>query len=297
MLDVQPMKAFADLTKFGIVIFVLLSGIAGYMTSFAVEAAFLLSEFLFFLFGLYFISSGSLALNQVQEYKTDRMMARTAKRPIATGSISPRVGLILSLAFIVVGFVLLNYVSALSAWLGLLSVVLYNGFYTLWWKRKWIYAAIPGAIPGALPVTIGFAVHSTEIFSAPSVFLFLIMFLWQMPHFWALAIKYKDDYRSGEIPTLPVALGLKKTLYQTGLYTFAYCGVALATPMFFHSSWFYILLTVPFAIKVMYEMIVFLKSNANKHWLGFFLWTNFSMLIFLFVPVVDKWSFLFLNRV
>ncbi len=290
------MKAFFDLTKFGIVIFVLLSGIAGYMISYEVEKTFDLSNLLVFVLGLYLVSSGSLALNQVQEYKTDALMKRTLKRPIAKGRMKPSTGLLISLGFIALGTWLLASISVTSAVLGLVTVVLYNGFYTYWWKRKWIYAAIPGAIPGALPVTMGYAVHSPEIFGSESLFLFLILFLWQMPHFWALAIKYRDDYRSGDIPTLPVALGLPRTLYQMGLYTFAYIGVALATPFFFSSSWFYVLLTIPFAAKVLLEAFRFIRSEAEKRWLAFFLWTNFSVLVFLYVPVIDKWSFLFLDR-
>lgn len=286
-------KLFADLTKFGIVVFVLISGVIGYATGFLAESSFSWKHLLETILGLYFLSSGSLALNQVQEWRLDQKMPRTAKRPIAAGKLTPAAGGILAVSFIFVGLSTLFGLSATAGWVGLISVLLYNGVYTMYWKPRWIYAAVPGAIPGALPVTIGYAAANPDIFNSESVYLFLIMFLWQMPHFWVLAIKFKDDYAAGGVPTLPVALGMEKTLYQIGLYTFVYVGVALAAPWFVHSSWFYLLLVFPFAFKVMQEFFRFYRSRGTERWFAFFMWTNISMLIFLVVPVIDKWNFLF----
>lgn len=289
-------KVYSDLTKFGIVIFALLAGVAGYASGFLIERAFDWQHFLDFLGGLYFLSSGSLALNQVQEYKLDQLMPRTAKRPVASGRIKPMAALILSVLFIIVGLQLLFQASQEAAVVGLLSVLLYNIAYTMYLKPKWVYAAVPGAIPGALPVTIGYAAVNSDIFSTESIYLFLVLFLWQMPHFWCLAIKFKDDYSKGSIPTLPVAMGVDKTLYQIGLYTFVYVGVALAAPMFVRASWIFILLVLPVCFKLLQEFYRFYKSKGEQRWFAFFMWTNISVLVFLFVPVIDKWSFLFLDR-
>ena len=107
-------RLYADLTKFGIVIFVVLSGLAGYATSFAIENSFQWSHLLSALGGLFFLSSGSLALNQVQEYKMDRLMPRTAKRPIASGRLKPAAGFILAFAFLAIGSDLLFQASPTS---------------------------------------------------------------------------------------------------------------------------------------------------------------------------------------
>lgn len=288
-------RLYADLTKLGIVVFVLLCGLAGYATSFHIEQPFSIEHLLRFVFGLYCLSSGSLALNQVQEYKLDRLMPRTAKRPIAAGKIKPAAGAIFALALIAIGSDQLLKVSETACGLGLLTVFLYNVVYTYWWKRSWVFGAVPGAIPGALPVTIGYAANSTEIFSSESVYLFLITFLWQMPHFWALALRYRKDYESAGVPTLPVSLGIERTLFHMGLYTILYVGVAFAAPMFVRPSWVFILLVIPVGIKILLEFYRLFKSHGEKRWLAFFLWTNFSVLIFVFVPVVDKWNFLFIS--
>lgn len=289
------LRIYADLTKFGIVIFVLLSGLAGYATSFQIETVFSWHHFIKFLLGLYFLSSGSLALNQVQEWKLDQKMPRTSKRPIAAGKLRPAAAAILAFALLFIGVNWLFEIAPMAGWVGLFTVIFYNVIYTMYLKPKWIYAAVPGAIPGALPVTIGYAANSAEIWNSDSVYLFLIMFLWQMPHFWTLAIKFKDDYAKGGFPVLPTALGVETTLYQIGLYTILYVAVALASPWFVRASWIYLLVCLPFAFKVMQEFIRFYRSKGTERWFAFFMWTNVSMLVFLFVPVIDKWNFLFIG--
>ena len=287
------LKTYADLTKFGIVVFSVITGLAGYATGFLVENPFDWKTILNTLLGIYFLSSGSLALNQVQEWKLDQKMPRTAKRPIAAGKIKPAAAGILSVSFIAVGLDFLFTVQPMAGWVGLVSMLLYNVPYTMWWKRRWAFAAVPGAIPGALPVTIGYAAANPDILNPESIYLFLIMFLWQMPHFWVLAIKYKDDYAQGGIPVLPVVAGVDKTLFQIGLWTFVYVGVALAAPMFVQASWMFLLLTIPICFKIMQEFYRYYRSHGVERWFAFFMWLNVSMLIFLIIPVIDKWNFLF----
>lgn len=289
-------KLYSQLTKFGIVIFVLLAGIAGYATGFFIETTFEIKHFLKFLMGLYFLSSGSLALNQVQEYKLDQKMPRTKNRPIASGKIKPLAGLIISICMLAVGANALFELSSAAGWVAVASVVLYNGFYTMFWKPRWVFAAVPGAIPGALPVTIGYAVNNPNIFNSESVYLFLIMFLWQMPHFWMIALKFIEDYRLGGFPTLPVTVGVEKTYFHIGMYTFTYAGVAIAAPFFLYTSWLYVLLVFPIAFMLIKKFFDFYNSHGEKGWFGFFMWTNISMLVFIYIPVIDKWSFLFLER-
>lgn len=289
------MKLFSDLTKLGITIFVVLAAISGYATGFEAERIFDSLHFFKMLGGVFLLSSGSLALNQVQEYKLDAQMARTAKRPVASGKISPVAAGILAGSFLFGGCYLLAMLSSLSLGLGVLTVVLYNGVYTYVWKPKWIYAAVPGAVPGALPVTIGYAAVNENIFSTESIYLFLILFLWQMPHFWALAIRFKDDYKDGGIPTLPVALGMDRTLYQMVMYTFVYVGCAVLSPAFYKASWFYLLFVIPVSAKVLAETYKFYKSKGQVGWLKYFMWINLSVLVYLIVPVLDKWNFLFID--
>jgi len=286
------MKSFLDLTKFGIIIFVLISGSLGFALSFHPYAGFDPFHPFLLLLGLYLLSSGSFILNQVQEWKIDQKMKRTQKRPIPSGKIRPWQAYVLSLIFSVAGAFFLYLLKEETALLGILTVVLYNGLYTLYWKKKWAFGAVPGAIPGALPVVIGYSVNSASIWTPECVYAFLIMFLWQMPHFWCLAIRYQEDYKQGGVPTLPVALGVPKTLYHMGLYVFVYVALAVASPWLVQAHIFYFLFVIPLALKVLYEFVKYFQAEGQKKWLSFFLWTNFSMIAFIAAPVIDKWIYI-----
>jgi len=289
-------KIYSNLTKFGISIFVLLSALAGYLLSYRPELNLSVLHLFSLLIGTFLLSGGSLCLNQIQEVELDKKMNRTVLRPLASGQISKKTAWVICLSHLILGSALLYYSSVLSMVLGLLVVILYNGFYTYWWKPKWVFAAIPGAIPGALPVTMGFAANDSNIFQKDSIYIFLISFLWQMPHFWALAIKYKDDYKGIDVPTLPVALGLPRTLYHMSLWTYSYGIVAMISPFLITTSWFYLLLVLPMTIKMLIEFHKFAQSNAEKNWMSFFIWINLSLLVYIFVPALDKWSFLIFDR-
>ncbi len=289
------MKTFLKLTKSGIVWFVLLSAFVGYALAMAGEMLWDTGTLMLMLAGLYMVSSGSFMLNQAQEWQLDARMPRTATRPIPIGTIRPWQAYLLSVILIVSGTFFLDLVRPIAAALALGTVVLYNGLYTLYWKKKWSFGAVPGAIPGAMPVVIGYSAVRGEVITPEAAYLFLIMFLWQMPHFWCLAIRYRDDYAKAGIPVLPLMIGVDRTLYHIGLYMFAYVGLAAAAPWFFRANIFYVILILPLAIKVMFEFFRYFKGEDEKRWLRFFLWVNFSMLAFISAPVMDRWLYIWLK--
>jgi len=286
-----------DFFKANIVVFVLISAVVGYGIGYQVEMDFSFLHLLGFLVGLFFLSSGSLSLNQVQEWKIDKLMPRTDKRPIPDGKLNPKVALCISITNLVIGLSILYYMKPLTFYIGVLSVVSYNGLYTMWWKRKMAFAAVPGAIPGALPVTLGYSIINDNIFSSESIYLFLVMFIWQMPHFWALAIRFKGDYTQGGFPVLPAVLGSQRTQYHIALWTFAYAGIAIASPYFVSASYAYVIVVVPFCLKLLWEFKKYFTAKDDKKWLPFFLWTTFSIIFFLAVPLVDKWIPFFTGQI
>ncbi len=285
----KSVRLFLDLTKSGIVVFVLVSGLAGYFLSWPPYEPLDLSHLLITMLSLYFFSAGSFALNQVQEWKIDREMPRTRERPIPSGRVSVGQALFIGLAFVALGTVCGLLISPLVAGLGIATVILYNGLYTLYWKKKWAFGAVPGAIPGAMPVVIGYAANTDNLATPQLFYVFMLLFLWQMPHFWSLAIKFKDDYKMGGIPVLPVMIGTEATLFHMGLYMFSYVALAIAAPWFTGVYWAYGVLVIPFCFKILYEFFRYYRAGAKKRWLPFFLWTNFSILVFLIAPVIDTW--------
>ena len=108
-------------------------------------------------------------------------------------------------------------------------------------------------------------------------------------------MRFAEDYKKGGFPVLPVAHGTQQTIYQIGLYTFAYVAVAWASPMFVPAHLVYLIGVLPLGLKLLYEFYRFYQSGGTSRWLSFFLWVNASILVFLYAPVFDKWSFLLLG--
>ena len=273
----------------GIVLFSLFVADLSYLLSLTDSYFFSLTDFLWFNLGFYWLCSGSFILNQAQEWKLDKKMKRTALRPIPQNKLSVYQAYVMALFFLTVGHFLLFLVQPITAWLSFLTVVLYNGFYTLWWKRRFKYGAVLGAIPGAMPVLIGYSLSSSYLLEPQCVYLFLLLFFWQMPHFWSLAMRYQEDYKKAGIPVLPVIDGNYQTLYQIGLYILAYIGLALSSPLFLKTGLMYIGFLVPFTFLLLYQFYKYFYNSKN--WLPFFLWINASLLVYFCIPVLDRWIF------
>ncbi len=283
------LKAYLDLTKIGIVLFILIAGTLGFLLGVDPSQSIKISNYWNLMLGLFFLSSSSFIFNQLQEIEIDKKMLRTAQRPLVTGQFGRRKSFFLGMIYLVLGTWFSSRCSTTTVCLGVLTLVFYNGFYTLIWKPKWAFGAVPGAVPGALPIIVGYSAANTHITSTESVYLFVLMFLWQMPHFWAIAMKIRNDYASGGVPVLPVVRGDKETLYFIGLYTFAYVALAIASPLFVKTHMAYLCVVVPVAFKVLLEFFRFFTSAGKIGWIRFFTWVNVSMILFMVAPVFDKW--------
>lgn len=285
------LRGYLQLTKTGIILFALVSALAGYAVSFRFGQDFDVLHPILLAIGLYLVAGGGFALNQAQEWRIDALMDRTRKRPIPSGLFTPFQGYAIGTLMCVFGLFVLLILGPVPAALALLTLVLYNGVYTYIWKKNWAFGAVPGAIPGAMPVVIGFSVNTVEIWRPDCIYLFLVLFLWQMPHFWSLAIRFREDYRQGGIPVLPVQIGVDRSMYHIGLYVFTYVGVALLAPWFLRAHALYLLLVFPVSLKVIWEFFKYFRQQEGRGWLPFFLWTNMSLLVYLAVPVMDKWLY------
>ena len=152
------------------------------------------------------------------------------------------------------------------------------------------YAAVPGAIPGAIPILIGYAAATHQIFDYRGYYLFAVLFFWQMPHFWVLALKYSNDYDKGGFPTLPVARGNQVTRFQITLWCLAYAALGLLSVLFFPTGIIGLVGSLVTSSWLIFELIRFLKKPEQKTWLRFFLSINFSLILYLAVISMDLWS-------
>jgi len=164
-------------------------------------------------------AGGANAMNMVVDRDIDRLMERTKGRPLVTGAMTPRAALTFAVALEVVAFLFLwGTVNLLSAVLAVTACLFYVFVYTLWLKRTSSRNIVIGGAAGAVPTLIGWS-SVTGTLAWPPVILFAIIFYWTPPHFWALAIRYRDDYANAEVPMLPVVESLHTTSMRILGYT------------------------------------------------------------------------------
>jgi protoheme IX farnesyltransferase len=164
-------------------------------------------------------AGGANAINMYVDRDIDRLMVRTQGRPLVTGLIEPRNALIFAISLEVVAFAFLwATVNLLSAALAVAACLFYVFVYTLWLKRTSKSNIVIGGAAGAVPVLIGWSAVTNSL-AWPPVILFAIIFYWTPPHFWALAIRYRDDYAAADVPMLPVVASMRTTSIRIVLYT------------------------------------------------------------------------------
>jgi protoheme IX farnesyltransferase len=175
------------------------------------------------------LTSGSAnALNQYLERDIDEKMRRTRSRPLPSHSVAPLAALVFAIVLGVVGFVwLATLVNLLSGLLAVAAILFYVGVYTLLLKRTTPQNIVIGGAAGAVPVLVGWAAVTGTV-GAPAWVMFLIIFLWTPPHFWALAMRYRDDYAAAGVPMLPVVRGDKSTTAQILAYALVLVAATLS---------------------------------------------------------------------
>jgi protoheme IX farnesyltransferase len=220
----KRISQFIELTKPGILVLLLITAICsmfvakGGMPSIALMA--------WTLVGTTLVCGSANAINMVWDRDIDQVMERTSDRPIATGEISPTVGLIFAISIGLIGTGILYWlVDPMAAWMGLSGHAFYVFIYTMWLKRRTPQNIVIGGAAGAFPPLIGWAAVTGEL-SLTAWLIFAVIFLWTPPHFWALALFTDVDYEKAGIPMMPVAQGAKVTKYQMMIYTLILMGVA-----------------------------------------------------------------------
>jgi protoheme IX farnesyltransferase len=228
---------FVTLTKPRLNFLVLLTTAAAYSLGAQPDATLL--AFAHTLLGTFLVAGGASALNQAWERDTDRLMSRTRMRPIADSRLQPSAGIVFGLALCAAGAAELAYfLNWLTSGVALFTAASYVLFYTPL-KTRTSLSTIVGALPGALPAVIGWAA-ATNTISIEGWVLFGIVFMWQMPHFLAIAWMYRDEYARAGMPLLPViqpdgrSTGRQAVIYTAALIPLSMLptGVGLASPWY-----------------------------------------------------------------
>ncbi len=191
-------QSLPKLMRLGVSLTVSFSAATGYL----VANSFFDLEIVFVILGVLLLAGGASALNQYQERISDALMSRTKNRPIPSGKISANTGLFIAIFLCVLGaYILYTKSGYIPALLGLINLIWYNGFYT-YLKKKTAFAVVPGSLTGVTPLLIGWSATGAYLLNPEIIFISFFMYMWQIPHFWLLHIKYSDDYKNAGLGDL-----------------------------------------------------------------------------------------------
>lgn len=282
----KKIKIFFSLTKLIVSLSVTITAICGYILSAAKfdQGLFITAA------AIYLLASGASALNQVQESVTDGLMERTKKRPIPNGNISRINALLISVLLISAGSGLLYFhCPIICLILGLFNVLWYNLVYT-GLKFKTAFAIIPGALSGVIPVFIAWAASGASV-SEPRIIIFsFFLYIWQIPHFWLLIIKYGKEYEKAGLSSLSSILTEEKMKNLIFVWLIASVVVALFLPYFnilnhpvlvIIYSLLNIWLMIYFSLSILFKKIQFSFRPA-------FIQINIFQLLVMLVLIIDK---------
>jgi protoheme IX farnesyltransferase len=218
-------RSFYELTKPRVVMLIVFTSIVG--TLLAVPGMPPLDVLILGNLGVGLAAASAAVINHVLDERIDAQMSRTKRRPLPTGKLSPRAALAFSAVLCVLSMtILVAFVNTLTALLTFASLIGYAVIYTVWLKRATSQNIVIGGAAGAAPPVLGWAAVTGTV-EPNALILFLIVFIWTPPHFWALAIARKDEYAKVGIPMLPVTHGVAFTRLQVLLYTLLLVAVTL----------------------------------------------------------------------
>ncbi len=219
-------------------------------------------KFVYMALGGTLIMAGALILNNWYEVDLDSAMKRTAKRPTVTGNFSLKTVLIMGIVASILGQILLLFTTIEAAIYGFLGWFIYVVLYTFWTKRRYVSNTIVGSLSGAVTPLIGWATIESTLHVVPIV-LAIILFIWQMPHTYAIAMRRYDDYKAAKVPMLPVVQGFK----TTKIHNLVYILCLLPLPFFLTSlgTFFVVLTTILNVLWLAVAMSGFFSKDDETH--------------------------------
>ena len=212
------LRGYIALTKPKIIILLLITALGGLFL--AAEGIPSIWITLIVLIGGSLGAGGANAINHYLDRDIDEKMGRTKNRPIVSGQVTPKPALLFGISLNILAFIVLwQGANLLSAILTIIATLIYVFIYTIGLKRTTPHNIVIGGAAGAIPPMVGWAAITGNIMDPAPFLLFLIIFFWTPPHFWALSLLIKDDYARAEIPMLPVVKGVENTKKQIFAYT------------------------------------------------------------------------------
>jgi len=218
-------------------------------------------------------AGASNAFNMIIEVDSDRLMNRTAKRPLVTGEVSEEAAFFFASALTLLSLLIFKiFTNTFATVLTAAAIVFYVLFYTIGLKRRTAQNIVWGGIAGCMPVLIGWAAVADKL-SLTAWLFFMVIFFWTPPHFWALAIKYKDDYAAAGIPMLPVVASMKSVERQMWFHTVGMIACSLGVDATAHLKWWAWVITAVLALGFIQQLLRINGSDGAKAAAKLFQWS------------------------
>ncbi len=257
-------RSYLQLIKPGITFSNTISGAAGFLLA-ASFVAFSWTAFIGVVFGIAFIIASACVMNNVLDRDIDKRMKRTAKRDVASGVISVQKALLFGALLGLIGFSLIGFwTNTVTFMLGVLAYVWYIAIYGIA-KRTTAYSTLIGGVAGALPPAAGYTALTGTI-DAGAIILFLILFVWQMPHFYAISMFRRDDYASAKLPVWAVKYGMKSTKLQILIFTILFAFTSVLLTVYGYTGVVYFVGVAILSIYWLYKGISLYKKADDVKW-------------------------------
>ena len=231
-------------------------------------------------------AGASNAFNMIIEVDSDRLMERTAKRPIVSGAVSETQAFIFASALTIISLLIFSIFTTLWATILTAAAIIFYVFgYTIGLKRRTSQNIVWGGIAGCMPVLIGWAAVTNSL-SLTAWLFFLVIFFWTPPHFWALAIKYKDDYAAAGIPMLPVVATIKSVEKQMWFHAIGMVITSLGVNWSANLPWWCWVITIAIALGFGLELLKIDGPDSNKAAARLFQWSITYLSVFSLLLVI-----------
>lgn len=269
-------RNYYNLCKPKVVYLIVFTAIVGMLLS--TDGALPLDTFIAASLGIGLASASGAALNHWVDQRIDVVMERTSKRPLPQGVLSSRQALIFALLLAVIAMaILLIWTNVLTTLLTLTSLVGYAVIYTMYLKRSTPQNIVLGGAAGAAPPLLGWSAMTGEV-NTEALLLFLIIFIWTPPHFWALAIKRKDEYARAGLPMLPVTHGISFTKLHILLYTMMLLSVSMMPFLIHMTGLIYFAGAVALGVGFIYHAVKLYKTGeSDEHAMKTFSYSIFYL--------------------
>ena len=284
-----------ELTKPKVVVLILFTALVGMLL--ATPGMVPLVTLFAGLAGIGLAAASGAAINHIVDQRIDAMMERTQARPLPTGDVEPLQAIIFALSLMAASmFLLVAFVNLLTAVLTFFAMIGYAVIYTMFLKRATPQNIVWGGAAGAAPPLLGWTAVTGDV-TIEAFLLFLIIFIWTPPHFWALAIRRRDEYAKAGVPMLPVTHGIRFTKQQVLLYTLMLLAVSLLPFVTKMSGLLYLAGAMPLGLVFVHRAFRLYRSDGDELAMKTFAYSIYYLTMLFAFLLADHYASMFFDWV